>query len=147
GGNRHAALASNGDDLVVGDDHNAVLNRRGAGAIDHASGVKDDGAGAFDFLCVRGDGECGEEEEGESHRREGRQSGTACAFSTAGKYTVNTVPAPSVLSTRMSPPDCFTIPYAVESPSPVPRPGSFVVKNGSKICAIVSCDIPWPVSE
>ncbi len=38
----------------------------------------------------------------------------------------------------MYPRCCFTIPYTVESPSPVPRPGSFVVKKGSKRCDITS---------
>jgi len=44
------------------------------------------------------------------------------------------------------PPCCFTIPYTVASPSPVPFPCPFVVKNGSKMCACVSSSIPVPVS-
>ena len=50
GGNRDGALPSDGDDLVVGHDHDAVLDRRGAGAVDDARGVEDDGAGALGFL-------------------------------------------------------------------------------------------------
>ncbi len=38
----------------------------------------------------------------------------------------------------MSPNDCFTMPYTVASPRPVPRPGGFVVKNGSKARASVA---------
>jgi len=47
----------------------------------------------------------------------------------------------------MNPPDCFTIPYTVARPNPVPLPGSFVVKNGSKMRALVCSSIPIPVSE
>ena len=36
----------------------------------------------------------------------------------------------------MWPPPCFTIPYTVDRPSPVPFPFSLVVKNGSKIAAL-----------
>ena len=43
-----------------------------------------------------------------------------------------------VLATRMWPPLCSTMPNTVDSPSPVPRPLGFVVKNGSKICASVA---------
>ena len=50
------------------------------------------------------------------------------------------------LSTKMNPPICFSVPYTIDSPSPVPLPTSFVVKNGSKIRAWVSRDMPWPVS-
>ncbi len=38
------------------------------------------------------------------------------------------------------------MPYTVASPSPVPLPTSFVVKNGSKMCAQVSVAMPDPVS-
>jgi len=48
--------------------------------------------------------------------------------------TLNVVPCPGSLSTEIVPPPlCFTIPKTVARPSPVPLPGSFVVKNGSKI--------------
>ena len=57
---------------------------------------------------------------------------------------VNVVPRPGSLSTEMWPPLCFTMPYTVESPSPVPLPCSLVVKNGSKRCARVSASMPTP---
>ena len=66
---------------------------------------------------------------------------------TAGRYTQNTLPEPGVLATLTVPFDCFTMPYTVERPRPVPRPGSFVVKNGSKICVTVAASMPWPVSR
>ena len=56
------------------------------------------------------------------------------------------VPAPSSLSTQMYPPLCLTMPYTIESPSPVPCPGGLVVKNGSNARAFVSAFIPVPVS-
>src|SRR2546421_6651011 len=46
---------------------------------------------------------------------------------------------------RSKPPACFTIPYTVASPSPVPLPLSFVVKNGSKMRALVCSSMPMPV--
>ena len=46
----------------------------------------------------------------------------------------------------MYPPDCFTIPYTVASPRPVPLPFSLVVKNGSKSLAMVASSMPHPVS-
>ncbi len=46
----------------------------------------------------------------------------------------------------MAPLFCCTMPYTVASPSPVPLPASFVVKNGSKILDIVSLSMPLPVS-
>jgi hypothetical protein len=44
-----------------------------------------------------------------------------------GSVTVILVPSPGVERTSMRPPCCVTILYAIESPSPVPLPGSFVV--------------------
>src|SRR5680860_735170 len=38
----------------------------------------------------------------------------------------------------MFPPDCFTIPYTVERPNPVPLPSFLVVKKGSKMRSAVS---------
>ena len=52
-----------------------------------------------------------------------------------------------VLATQMAPWDCSTIPRTVDSPRPVPRPGALVVKNGSKMRAMVSSLIPEPVSR
>jgi hypothetical protein len=46
----------------------------------------------------------------------------------------------------MKPPVCLTMPYTVESPSPVPLPTSLVEKNGSKIFSISSGGTPTPVS-
>jgi hypothetical protein len=51
----------------------------------------------------------------------------------AGNSTVMVVPCPTVLSTAMLPPMLSTIMKLTASPSPVPLPGSLVVKNGSKI--------------
>ena len=59
---------------------------------------------------------------------------------------MNVVPCPGSLYTQMSPQDCFTMPCTVASPSPVPCPCSFVVKNGSNMRARVSSVIPTPVS-
>ena len=56
------------------------------------------------------------------------------------------VPSPSALSTPMKPPLCWTTPNTVESPRPVPLPGSLVVKKGSKILDRVAASMPTPVS-
>ena len=56
------------------------------------------------------------------------------------------VPRPGSEYTQMKPPACCTIPYTVARPSPVPLPGSLVVKNGSKILALVASSMPTPVS-
>ena len=67
---------------------------------------------------------------------------TARGASLRGKRISKVVPAPGSLSTWMWPPLCFTIPWTVARPSPVPFPRSLVVKKGSKRCAIASGDIP-----
>src|SRR5581483_72221 len=67
--------------------------------------------------------------------------------STRGRQILKHVPFPTSRSTQLNPPLCFTTPYTVERPSPVPFPCSLVVKNGSKICVCVSASIPVPVSE
>src|SRR5437868_1636407 len=46
----------------------------------------------------------------------------------------------------MNPPLCFTMPYTVASPRPVPLPFSLVVKNGSNRWACVTGSMPVPVS-
>ena len=46
----------------------------------------------------------------------------------------------------MNPPLCFTMPYTVASPRPVPLPGALVVKNGSNTRACTSGDMPDPES-
>jgi hypothetical protein len=43
------------------------------------------------------------------------------------------------LCTRIDPPLCFTMPYTVARPSPVPCPFGLVVKKGSKIRASPAC--------
>ena len=50
------------------------------------------------------------------------------------------------LVTRIAPSCACVMPCTTESPSPVPRPGSLVVKNGSKIRSRISVSIPWPLS-
>ena len=50
-----------------------------------------------------------------------------------GSATRTVVPPPGRLSTTISPPSARTMPWQIESPSPVPTPWGFVVKNGSKI--------------
>ncbi len=56
------------------------------------------------------------------------------------------VPRPGSLSTWISPWLCFTIPYTVASPRPVPLPLALVVKKGSKRWARASAESPVPVS-
>ena len=63
-----------------------------------------------------------------------------------GKKRVKVEPAPSWLSTITQPWCCLTIPYTVASPSPVPLPGSLVVKNGSNKWLTVAGLMPQPVS-
>jgi hypothetical protein len=64
----------------------------------------------------------------------------------AGSSTTNVAPFPGTLSTPIDPPWPSTIPWHIESPSPVPWPEGFVVKNGSKIRAAISGGIPGPLS-
>src|SRR5271155_4721621 len=66
---------------------------------------------------------------------------------TTGKYTSNRVLSPGPASTQTPPPLCFTTPYTVANPNPVPLPNSLVVKNGSKILSFVSASIPCPLSS
>src|SRR3954447_18701667 len=48
----------------------------------------------------------------------------------------------------MRPPCCFTtISWLIESPSPVPSPGGFVVKKGSNILDLMLPGIPVPLSR
>src|SRR5215207_6075417 len=44
------ARRADGDDAVVSHDDDAVLNGRGAGAVDHAGGLEDDGTGSLDRI-------------------------------------------------------------------------------------------------
>src|ERR1035441_8103731 len=54
----------------------------------------------------------------------------------------NVVPCPTSLFTWILPPLCFTIPYTVANPSPVPLPIGFVVKNARQFTEIgfILCD-------
>ena len=63
-----------------------------------------------------------------------------------GREMMNVVPLPGALSASMKPLCLLITPYAMESPRPVPWPGSFVVKKGSKIWGRCSRSIPFPVS-
>ena len=63
-----------------------------------------------------------------------------------GRYIRNEDPWPGSLCTDTKPPLCFTIPYTVASPRPVPSPTALVVKKGSKMCSRVSLSMPVPVS-
>ena len=63
-----------------------------------------------------------------------------------GRKTRKMVPLPTTLSTAICPPDCVTMPYAVDKPRPVPLPATLVVKNGSKMRARVAASMPEPVS-
>ena len=56
------------------------------------------------------------------------------------------MPRPGSLYTQMYPPLCFTTPYTVARPNPVPLPFSLVVKKGSKMWDWVSAPIPIPLS-
>ena len=62
-----------------------------------------------------------------------------------GSRIVNVEPAPSTVSTRISPPCRDTMPYTMASPSPVPL-GPLVEKKGSKIRLRTDSDMPTPVS-
>src|SRR5688500_5184102 len=68
----------------------------------------------------------------------------------AGRNSVNVLPLPSVLSTRISPPSRRAISRLMESPSPVPPYLRLVVPsacwNASKIRRCFSFGIPTPVS-
>jgi hypothetical protein len=60
---------------------------------------------------------------------------------------VSSVPCPGALDTEMAPPLCWTMPYTVARPRPVPWPVSLVVKKGSKMWASVASSMPVPVSR
>ena len=63
-----------------------------------------------------------------------------------GSSTVNVAPAPGLDSRVMRPPCSVTMPWQIESPSPVPSPSDLVVKNGSKTRAAISSEMPGPSS-
>ena len=55
------------------------------------------------------------------------------AYEDSGVGIFTPLPEPSSLCAKIYPPLCFTIPYTVDKPRPVPLPFSLVVKNGSKM--------------
>ncbi len=46
----------------------------------------------------------------------------------------------------MCPFDCFTKPYTMLNPRPVPLPAALVEKNGSNTLSRIDFGMPWPVS-
>src|SRR5207248_2230381 len=66
----------------------------------------------------------------------------------SGSVMRNVAPAPEPPpSTSSRPPCAVTIPWLMASPSPVPWPTSFVVKNGSKMRSRTSAGMPDPSSR
>jgi hypothetical protein len=63
-----------------------------------------------------------------------------------GSLMVTVVPWPGVLSSRRSPPDWRAKPNTCGRPSPVPRPASLVVKNGSSARDSTAGGMPMPAS-
>src|SRR5439155_125538 len=63
-----------------------------------------------------------------------------------GSWIRKLAPRPPFGSTEIRPPCSLRMLYVIESPSPVPVPTSFVVKNGSKMRCSTSRAIPGPVS-
>ena len=76
----------------------------------------------------------------------GRASPWSGDWAPRGRQMVKVAPAPGWLDTQMSPPLSLTMRWTVLSPSPVPLPCSLVVKNGSKMWAMASASMPWPLS-
>ena len=60
---------------------------------------------------------------------------------------MNVEPAPGLDSKVIRPPCSVTMPWQMESPSPVPSPSDLVVKKGSNTLAAISSGIPGPSSE
>ncbi len=61
-----------------------------------------------------------------------------------GRRTLKMDPLPGAESTWISPPRPLTMPWQIESPSPVPTPTGFVVKKGSKMRGSTSGAMPLP---
>src|SRR5262249_6319020 len=67
---------------------------------------------------------------------------------TRGNVMMNSVKVPGSVTTSIVPPCCFTtMSWLIDSPSPVPSPAGFVVKNGLKIFSLTSGAIPVPLSR
>jgi hypothetical protein len=64
----------------------------------------------------------------------------------AGSHTVNVLPLAFSLSTVILPPKASIIRAEMASPSPVPCPGSLVVKNGSNMRSRFLCQYQHQVS-
>ena len=64
----------------------------------------------------------------------------------SGSCTVKVEPRPSSVESMMRPPCSRTMPWLIESPSPVPSPSGLVVKKGSNTWAASASDIPGPSS-
>ena len=68
------------------------------------------------------------------------------SLSAKGNVKVIVVPLPRSLSATILPPMLSTIIKQTERPSPVPLPGSLVVKKGSKMLPKLTASIPNPLS-
>src|SRR5262249_23343164 len=65
-----------------------------------------------------------------------------------GKITLISVNSLGCVSTSIVPPCCLTtMSWLIDSPSPVPSPAGFVVKNGLKIFSLTSGGMPVPLSR
>src|SRR3989441_13000045 len=85
-------------------------------------------------------------------RQDGQQErrgppGRQAAGSPSGSSTMNEAPPSTQFSARSAPPSSVTMPYETDSPRPLPSPGGFVVKNGSKTLGSTSGAIPGPESR
>src|SRR3982074_2624016 len=69
---------------------------------------------------------------------------SGCTPTCAGRSTWTVVPLATTDLIAIAPLACWTIPYAVARPNPVPLPFGFVVKNGSKARRTTSFDLPLP---
>ena len=79
----------------------------------------------------------------------GLAAGT-CAAHVCGRYSVNVLPTPGALCSRISPPSSRVNSRLMESPRPVPPYLRLVVPsacwNASKMIRCLSCGMPMPVS-
>jgi len=74
--------------------------------------------------------------------------GSACAGMIRGNVIMNSVNEPGSVTNSIVPPCCFTtMSWLKDSPSTVPSPAGFVVKNGLKIFSWMSVGIPVPLSR